>query len=287
MKWHVLAILFVMGLAGAAELDAIIIDNTPLAGPNCRERGGPNFYEVEVAILNPSTATSMRITYMYYNSSSGEFEDGGKVCDIGVGMRTSCQFKVYTITGGQNKTDTIPFKVTGDFGNTKYEKELEVIINHYPSAYEQNVMEKIKIARDDYNRVIQKYTGCYNLSGLELMQNAYSEIGDAEDKLSICDMQGAQSFSNDAINTIREADRYTRPVSCNVTPPQENNTPPQPPPSNQTNQTENETPPIPNPPLPNATANVTDITSALMKGCMPFAILITLLVIAVWSERKS
>jgi len=288
MRRCILAILLMMGIAEAAYvLDAILTDTGPFAGPNCRERGGANFYDVSVAVTNPSADTTMRVSYMYYNSSSGEYENGGKACDVRPGMTEPCNLKIYTVTGGRNATDVIPFRITGQVGEfaTKYEKELQVTIDHYTGSYEQNMLERIETARSEYGRVIQIYTGCYNASGLALMNNANSEIAEAESKLLICDLSATQNLTSDAINKIREAEGYLKPVSCDGSPPAGNNTPPELPQQNNTPPA-NETPPENGTPAASKIEeNVTDITTALMKGCMPFAVLLSLLVIAVWSDR--
>ncbi|MEM3555777.1 MAG: hypothetical protein QXF56_03620 [Candidatus Micrarchaeia archaeon] len=285
MRW-LLVCLLVTCLAFAAELDAVLTDETPLAGTNCRERGGATYYEVAVAIQNPSSTSSLRVTYEYYNSSSGSYEYGGKVCDVKAGMREACVFKVYTITGGKNGTERIPFNITGEFGEfrTRVSKVLEVTVNHYTSAYEENVMRKIAEARERYSRVYEKYSGCYDTSGLVLLQQAQSLIEEARNQLTICNLQGANALAVNATSKVLEAESYLG--KCGETP-EENTTPPveenQTPVVNETSQPkENQTQPEVK---VNETVekNVTDVTSALMKACIPFFILLMLFCVAVVS----
>jgi hypothetical protein len=277
MKLYVLAILVRVGIAGAAELDAVLFENKTYAGSNCREQGGPTYYVIMVAITNPSATTSLRVTYLYYNSSSGTYGDGGKVCDVKPAMRESCEFKVYTVTGGQNKSEEIPFKVIGDFGTSEtYERELGITVNHYIGAFEQSVIDKLAIARGEYERVYQRYGSCYNISRYELL--------DAEYKLSICDISGALKRANDAITKIHQDEGFAN-ATCSGAQPQQNGSQPPPPPIDQNQTSQNETPANQTPPT--SEDNLTGITSAIAKGCMSFFILTVLLVIAVWSERKT
>jgi hypothetical protein len=304
MRGSVLVVLFMAGMVGAAELTASLVDIKPLGGSNCRIQNGPvyygsTYYDVSAIVENPSTNRSLRVSYMYYNSSSGEFEDGGKVCDVAMNAKQNCRFRVYTITGGKNATDVIPFKIIGwvgelcgensyCVGSQEYETVLNVTVSHYTSIYEQNVLDKLNIANSEYERVSAQYTGdCYNTSGMSVLQNASSEMQNASYLLVVCDMHDSLYLANDAINKIREAERYAKPV-CNATPPKQNNSqPPPPPPENNTteippNETLNQT--LSN--VTNNTQNITDITSTLMKGCVPSYILATLLLAAVWSGRR-
>lgn len=303
MKCGMLAVLLMMGMAGAVQLNATVSTNTPLAGTNCRLQGGPTYYNIDVSIQNPSHSKTMSISYSYYNSSSDQFEDNGRICDVGIGVTQTCTFKVYTVTGGKNGTDAFPFKIVGWVGDIcgdtycagaeEYDALLSVTINHYTSVYEQNVLDKLNTAMNEYNTTSAKYAGnCYNTSGLSILQNAYSEISNARAMISVCDLTDALNTENDAINQIRQAEGYTQPTSCTVTPPPENktNSSQLPPPKNKTtvtppnnnsnvnlNQTQNSTP---------STQNLTGLTSALVKGCIPFFVLAAVLVAAVWSERR-
>ncbi len=307
MRYSVLAVLLLMGVAYAADLSVAIIDSSECSSPlhnsviNCLAQGGPNHCNVIVTITNPSSNKSLRVSYLYYNSSSGQLEDGGKVCDIGAGLRGSCTFAIKTITGGKNGTDAMPFKIVGWVGEVcgngeycagskEYDATLNVVVNHSTGGFEQNVLSKVDTARSEYARVSAQYTSdCYNMTGFYLLQNASSETLEASNKLSICDIRDALNLTNDAINKIHQADGNAKLASCAITPPVQNNSqPPQPPPENNTtqvpqnetlNETQNET-------SNTSTGNMTNITSALVKGCIPFYMLAALLVAAVWSERK-
>ncbi|NYZ79168.1 hypothetical protein H0N99_03385 [Candidatus Micrarchaeota archaeon] len=300
MKFCILAVLLVSGVVCAADLTATITGDSRFAGPNCRIQGDPNYYDVGAIVINPSSDKTLGVSYLYYNASSGGFEDGGKVCNVGAGLRQLCNFRVYTISGGKNGTDEISFKVVGWVGDicgngrycagaVEYDTVLSVTVNHTISMYEQNVLDKLNTARSEYNRVSAQYGGsCYNQSGHDLLQNASSEILDASSKLSICDTRDALNTANDAINKIHAAEGYTQPSSCQAPPvenksnqtqlpPPQNNTTWTPPKQNQTlNQTQNNTP----------AENLTNITSTLLKGCIPFCVLIALLLAAVWSDRN-
>lgn len=284
MRWLFVPLLL-LGFVAAAELDAVLTDQTPLSGPNCRERGGPNFYDVLVAIQNPSSTDSLRVTYMFYNSSSNSYEYGGKVCDVKPGMREACSFRIYTITGGQNGTSRIPFNITGEFGEfrTRVYKLLEITVNHYPSAYEENVMKRIAEARSEYSRVSSEYSGCYDPSGLVLLQQAQGDIEEAKNQLAICNIQQANVLAINATSKLHDAESMLGP--CNETPetnftqpPSENQTPA--PPGEETPQPPNQTQPQV---TPNKTVeeNLTDMTALLLKGCVPFLILLALFVFAV------
>ena len=283
MRW-LLVFLLAVNLAVAVELDAVLVDETPRAGPNCRERGGATYYEVAVGIQNPSATDSLRVMYQYYNSSSKSYEEGGKVCDVKPGMSEACIFKVYTITGGQNGTDRIPFNITGEFGEfrTRIYKQLEITVNHYTSAYEENVMRKIAEARAEYSRVYQKYSSCYEMSGLVLLQQAQRQIEEARSQLVICNLQTANALANNATNRIREVENQLgecgeQPPS-NITPPVEEN---QTPVVNETpEQPQNQTPPQVET-NKSVEQNVSDITTQLMKACVPFFILLMVLGAAV------
>jgi len=307
MKICILAFLIIAGVAGAVdvkELNALIVNSESLAGPNCRMQGGPTSYVVDVSIQNPSPDNALRITYMYYNSSLGDYVDGGKICDVKPSLREICKVNVYTITGGKNATEQIPFNLTGTYdtesycggpfcsARTMYMKAFNVTITHYTGFYEENVMKKIDSAKKEYDNASQMYNGCYNASALDLLQGAYSEISEARDELEICNMAKAQNMTNDAILKIREFESYQKLESCGNNTTQQNNT-------QNTSETgdHNVTPqndtlepnPLVNPPQPTnppGTDNISNVTMSIAKGCMPFFILVGVLVAAVWSERS-
>jgi hypothetical protein len=299
MKYCALAVLLVMGMAFADNLNVLVGVTAPLVGPNCRGQGGPNYYDVDAIVTNPSAVKTIRITYLYYNASSGGLEDGGKACDVMAGGRLNCKFRIYTISGGKNGTDAIPFKVIGWVGelcgngqycagSQEYDVMLNVTVNHYTSLFEENVMSKLAIAAKNYAVVGVNYTGdCYNKSGLDILQSASSEMVVSSSQLSVCDIVDALNMANDAINKVGQAAGYTKPVCVkNQTMQNESNTTPlQPPKKNNTQTTPNESV---NGTGNNASSNqsLADMTSALAKGCIPFCILVALLVVAVWSEKR-
>lgn len=307
MKCGMLTVLLMMSIACADPMTAMLSNNATLVGTNCRLQGGSTFYNVNVVIQNPSRTKIMSISYSYYNATSGLFEDGGRVCDVGIYTAQTCTFKVYTISGGINGTDMISFKLVGWVGDlcgentycagsTEYDTVLSVMVNHYTGMYEQNIINKINAAMREYHAVSAQYNvSCYNESGLALLQSASYEISNASAMLSICDLVDALNTTNDAVNRIRQAQGYAKPTSCNTTTPQNNtnSTPVQPPQNNTTvnqNNTnkENNTSNV----KPNQTQNnqplqnLTNISSALVKGCIPFYILAAVLLTAVWSERR-
>jgi hypothetical protein len=301
---YILAVLLMVGVVSAADLTATLVGTSLFNISNCRMQGDANRFTVDVGIQNPSSTKFMRVTYLYYNSSSGQLEDGGKACDVGARMRQTCTFTLYTITGGKNATDVIPFKIVGWVGDIcgngeycagsmEYDTTLEVTVGHYTNINEQTILDKLSTARSEYTRVSAQYTGnCYNRSGYDVLQFASTEIQRASDMLTICNIHDSLYAVNDAINRIRQAEGYAKPASCGAppgnnnsqnnqsAPPENNNTEvPQNESFNQTyNETGNNTP---------GTENVTNITSALIKGCIPFCILASVLLFAVWSERKN
>jgi hypothetical protein len=174
----------------------------------------------------------------------------------------------------------------------EYDTTLSVTVNHTVSMNEQNVLDKIAVGKSEYTRVSAQYTGnCYNTSGYDLLQSSSSEIQKAGDLLSICDLHDSLFLANDAIINIRQAEGYAKPALCSAPPPANNSHANQtaPPKNNNTevpqnesinqnlNESGNNTP---------STENATNLTSTLMKGCIPFSVLAALLLVAVWSERK-
>jgi len=314
LKICIFAFLLIIGLVSATEfyeLNAILVDNKPLYGPNCRMQGGPTSYQVDVLVVNPSPNATLKVTYMYYNLSSGEYEDGGKICDVMRGVSQSCTLTIYTPTGGKNGSDQIPFKLSGTFGvesycggpfcegRVVYEKELSATVNHYTSIYEESVVTKIDTAKKEYDQVSQEYANCpnANASALAELQDVSSELLSASNDLTICNIHDAYNLTTDAIVKIREVNSsYTQELCI---------PPPPPPPQNDTNNTHlpsdnnvtqnnetNETPVI-QPPVnshpspPSSTDNISQVVLSLAKGCMPFSILMAIFVLAVWSGRKS
>jgi len=310
LKFGMLVFLMATGMAVAAEtleMNAILIDDKPLAGPNCRMQGGPTSYVIDVSVANPSADNSLRVGYMYYNSSLGDYVDGGKICDVKPSLREICTVTIYTITGGKNGTEQFPFKLSGTYdtesycggpfcsAKISYAKEFNIPVNHYTGVYEENVVKKINSARTEYDTAVQRYTGCSNASVLDLLQTAYSEILVAQEKLTICDMAKAQNMTNDAILKIREVESYPKAGVCGGNPPQQNNTGNTSVPSDDNVTQDNETTDQPQFNLTNntnitgpaGTDNISNVTLAIAKGCMPFFILTGILVAAVWSERRT
>ncbi|MCX6775838.1 MAG: hypothetical protein NT130_03260 [Candidatus Micrarchaeota archaeon] len=311
LKICIFAFLLIIDLVNATEfyeLNAILVDNKTLYGPNCRIQGGPTSYQVDVLVVNPSPNATLKVTYMYYNLSSGGYEDGGKICDVMRGASQSCTLTIYTPTGGKNGSDQIPFKLSGTFGvesycggpfcegRVVYEKELNVTVNHYTSLYEESVITKIDIAMKEYGPVFQEYTNCpnANASALAELQDASSELLSASNDLTICNIQQAYNLTTDAIVKIREVNSSYTQELCIPPPPQNDTNNTQLPSDHNTTQNNetNETPVI-QPPVnsqpspPSSTDNISQVVLSLAKGCMPFSILMAMFVIAVWSERKS
>ncbi|MCX6776934.1 MAG: hypothetical protein NTY73_03130 [Candidatus Micrarchaeota archaeon] len=310
MKICIFAFLLIVGLVSATEfyeLNAILVDNKPLSGPNCKTDGIQTSYHVDVLVVNPSPNATLKVTYTYYNLSSGEYEDGGKICDVMPRLSNSCTLTIYTPTGGKNGSDQIPFKLSGTLGTESYcggpfcegralyEKELSVTVNHYTSLYEDNVMNNIDTAMKEYGPVFQEYTNCpnANASVLAELQDVSSELLNASNDLTICNIHDAYNLTTDAIVKIREAGSSYAPELCAPPPPPQNNTNNTHLPSdnnitenNETNETPVIQPPVNSQPPPSSTDNTSQMILSLAKGCMPFSILMAMLVIAVWSERK-
>jgi len=309
LKTCIFAFLLIIGLAGATEfyeLHAMLSDDRAYyAGPNCKMQGGPTSYQVDIQVENPSQNATLKVTYTYYNLSSGEYEDGGKVCDVMRGVTQSCTLTIYTPTGGKNGSDQIPFKLSGTFGvesycggpfcegRAVYEKELSVTVHHYASIYEQSVVTKMDTARKEYDQLSRDYADCRDASLLAELQSISSELLNASNSLTICNMQQAYNLTSDVILRIRGFG-VSYPLEVCTPLPQNNTNNTQLPPANNTvedNET-NETTVIP--PQENSTQqppssndSISQLALSIVKGCVPFSILMALFVLAAWSERRN
>jgi len=225
------ALLLLLSIAKAQELEVSLGEET-FAGPNCRSDGQPNSFEFQITITNPSQ-NALNVFYEWYNSSSGEFVSGGKICDVIPGSINlqPCKVTLYSVLGGTNGTNDMSFNVIGTDVIDTWRKTLTVTLNHYPGAIELNAMNRIDLANNRLLEVNSTLATCYDSNAEELLNSASSELRDAIPYLKICNIAKTLDLANDALNKIGRANESIGAIPLEQCKPKEAAPPEEVPPS--------------------------------------------------------
>jgi hypothetical protein len=232
-KFGLIVLLFIVSFVGAQELQAMIFGEARAAGSNCLQGSmgaEPNHFDFGVTVTNPSEK-SLSVSYEWYNSSSGTFVSGGKICDViaGINMTAQCVVRIYSVFGGINGTDSVTFNVIGNDSKNIWTRSLAVTIEHYRGTFEQNAINKTNVANKERAETTTMLATCYSQDAEALLNEASSELMGVDQFLKACNIAKVLNLTNEVISKIRMAKEDIRAIPTELCKPK--NAPPEFPPN--------------------------------------------------------